>query len=43
MKRNFLKRSVIVVVLALSIGGALSACGKKGDLEPPPADEEMQS
>ncbi len=29
-------RRIILVMLALALAAGISACGKKGDLEPPP-------
>lgn len=34
--RGMVVRVAFALVIALGVSGALSACGKKGDLEPPP-------
>jgi len=34
-----MKRMILTLLLACSLGLTLSACGKKGPLEPPPGKE----
>lgn len=34
-------RVAFALVIALGVSGALSACGKKGDLEPPPGEKSQ--
>ena len=33
-------RVLLALLLAVSLAGSLAACGKKGNLEPPPGKQE---
>ncbi len=36
-------RTLLAVLLLVAVGSELSGCGKKGDLEPPPKQEETKN
>lgn len=38
-----MRRALIALVVAAALSAGLVACGKKGPLEPPPADSESAS
>ena len=37
-----MRQIVLTLLIALALAGGLSACGKKGPLEPPPPTEERE-
>ncbi len=37
-----MKRIVLTLLVAVALAGGLSACGKKGPPQPPPAEEERE-
>ncbi len=37
-----MRRAILMTLVVLVLGGALSACGKKGPLEPPPPKEQSE-
>ncbi len=37
-----MKRTILLLLVVLALGGSLVACGKKGPLEPPPDKEQSE-
>lgn len=37
-----MRRTILMILVVLALGGALAACGKKGPLEPPPDKEQSE-
>jgi len=37
-----MRRTILMILVILAVGSALTGCGKKGPLEPPPAEEESE-
>lgn len=37
-----MRRTILMILVVLAVGGALAGCGKKGPLELPPVEEESE-